>query len=87
VLGSHFDSSPKVCACVPDAPPQQTCGGFLGTPCPGAGKCVDDPTDDCDPNNGGADCGGICTCVENQLCVRGFHFDSSPQVCACVPDA
>jgi hypothetical protein len=22
---------------------------------------VDDPNDSCDPNNGGADCGGICT--------------------------
>ena len=72
---------------LPDAPPQQTCGGIAGIPCPGAGRCVDNPNDDCDPNNGGADCGGICTCVENQLCVRGFHFDSSPQVCACVPDA
>jgi hypothetical protein len=23
-------------------------------------NCVDDPTDSCDPNNGGADCIGIC---------------------------
>ena len=86
VIGSHFDSSPQVCACVPDATPQ-FCGGIAAIPCPGAGRCVDDPNDNCDPNNGGADCGGICTCIETQLCIIGSHFDSSPQVCACVPDA
>jgi len=37
------------------------CGGFAGFPCPDGFTCIDDPTDDCDPNNGGADCGGICT--------------------------
>lgn len=37
------------------------CGGFAGLPCKDANKiCVDDPRDDCDPLNGGADCGGIC---------------------------
>jgi hypothetical protein len=35
------------------------CGGFAGFKCNG-GKCVDDPTDACDPKNGGADCMGIC---------------------------
>jgi len=35
------------------------CGGFAGFRCNG-GKCVDDPTDSCDPNAGGADCMGIC---------------------------
>lgn len=62
------------------------CGGIAGFPCPGSGQCVDDPSDDCDPENGGADCGGVCQCIENALCVRGSHFDSSPKVCACVPD-
>lgn len=38
----------------------KTCGGFLGTPCAGNDVCVDDPTDNCDPKNGGADCAGIC---------------------------
>ena len=66
---------------------KQACGGILGRPCPGAGKCVDDPSDDCDPANGGADCGGICTCIQTQLCIRGTHFDNDPAVCACVPDA
>jgi hypothetical protein len=111
VRGSTFDSSPKVCACVPD-PSQdpcaavrckagthcepsddgavcvsdgQHCGGIAGFPCPGSAKCVDDPNDDCDPARGGADCGGVCTCVENVLCIRGDVFDPSPKVCACVP--
>jgi hypothetical protein len=36
------------------------CGGFAGFACKDGRKCVDDPRDDCDPENGGADCGGIC---------------------------
>ena len=36
------------------------CGGFLGTLCPVGMMCVDDPTDNCDPRNGGSDCIGIC---------------------------
>ena len=91
--GTHCESTivmcikapcPPIGACVPDAP-KVTCGGFAGIQCAGAGKCVDDPTDSCDPTKGGADCGGICTCVENVLCVKGATFDSSPKVCACVP--
>ncbi|KAL0256548.1 hypothetical protein SLS55_008943 [Diplodia seriata] len=39
----------------------QSCGGFAGTPCGEEGRlCVDDPNDDCDPENGGADCVGMC---------------------------
>lgn len=38
----------------------QFCGGIAGIPCPSGYTCVDDPTDSCDPNLGGADCGGIC---------------------------
>lgn len=36
------------------------CGGIAGVGCPEGYTCVDDPSDDCDPNQGGADCGGIC---------------------------
>jgi hypothetical protein len=71
-------------ACATKAP---FCGGIAGIACPGFGKCVDDPSDSCDPNAGGADCGGICTCVETVLCVMGSHFDGDPSVCACVADA
>lgn len=38
----------------------QFCGGIAGIPCPAGYKCVDDPSDSCDPKKGGADCGGIC---------------------------
>jgi hypothetical protein len=66
-----------------DAP---ACGGFPGTPCPGAGTCVDAPNDDCDPEQGGADCIGLCECNAIGLCTEGLHWDSSPYVCGCVPD-
>jgi eight-cysteine-cluster-containing protein len=59
-IGRVFDSE-EACllACV--APPEPAfCGGFAGIPCPAGEICIDDPTDDCDPAAGGADCGGIC---------------------------
>lgn len=36
------------------------CGGFGGIQCPPGLVCEDDPSDDCDPDRGGADCGGVC---------------------------
>jgi hypothetical protein len=42
------------------APAGKFCGGIAGFPCPDGQVCVDDPNDDCDPENGGADCGGVC---------------------------
>jgi hypothetical protein len=65
--------------------PAPFCGGFAGIACPGSGTCVDDPNDGCDPERGGADCGGLCECNVRALCVRGLVFDASPEVCACVP--
>ncbi len=41
-------------------PGKQACGGIAGIPCPAGKTCVDDPSDDCDPKRGGADCPGIC---------------------------
>lgn len=71
-------------ACAPAAP---SCGGIAGTTCPGAGQCVDDPNDSCDPQNGGADCGGLCQCgPNNKLCTVGHHWDGTASVCACVAD-
>ena len=140
-IDHKFDSSPSVCACVPNNPPTcppvctiycqygnvpdangcptckcnpppdacaavlcpagstcdpatgkcsaapVRCGGIAGIACPGIGHCVDDPSDSCDPNAGGADCGGICSCFQNVLCTIDHEFDSSPSVCACVPGA
>jgi hypothetical protein len=42
----------------------QLCGGFAGIACDEGLVCADDPSDDCDPNNGGADCGGVCVEAE-----------------------
>jgi hypothetical protein len=36
------------------------CGGFAGFVCPKGKKCYDYPADNCDPENHGADCIGIC---------------------------
>ncbi|KAI3317516.1 hypothetical protein HD806DRAFT_527031 [Xylariaceae sp. AK1471] len=48
--------------CVPDDYPQ--CAGFGGLECfPGPDRptvCYDFPQDDCNPDDGGADCIGIC---------------------------
>jgi hypothetical protein len=76
---------PPVASCEP-IPTGPFCGGIAGIRCPGAGECVDDPTDSCDPNNGGADCGGRCVCNALGSCVQGYVWDSSPDVCGCVPD-
>lgn len=38
----------------------QACGGIAGIRCPDGQKCVDDPSDTCNPDQGGADCPGIC---------------------------
>jgi hypothetical protein len=76
--GTHCDSG----KCAPDG---VACGGLAGKPCPGSGRCVDNPYDSCDPAAGGADCPGVCSCVETVLCTTTSRFDSSPSVCACVP--
>lgn len=65
--------------------PRVFCGGIAGFPCPGAGMCIDDPGDDCDPDQGGADCGGLCACNALGLCTEGYVWNSSPEVCDCEP--
>ena len=86
-VGTHFDGDPKVCTCVPDAPQGPTCGGIAGIACPGFGRCADNRSDNCDPNAGGADCSGICSCIDTVACKLGTHFDTDPKVCTCVPNA
>jgi hypothetical protein len=80
--GTHCEADGESAVCVPDA----FCGGFAGFPCPGAGTCIDDPGDDCDPTMGGADCGGLCVCEVLGSCESGFVWDDSPKSCGCVPE-
>lgn len=47
------------------------CGGIAGIPCAEGFTCVDDPNDTCDPNQGGADCGGICQQAEEKKSCTG----------------
>jgi hypothetical protein len=39
---------------------KKPCGGFGGLQCGDGEICVDDPSDTCDPMQGGADCMGVC---------------------------
>jgi hypothetical protein len=36
------------------------CGGFAAIQCPEGQRCVDDPRDTCFPQQGDADCSGVC---------------------------
>ena len=70
---------------------QEFCGGIAGFQCPSGKICVDDPNDSCDPQNGGADCGGICIptkqcggfaglpCGEGEICVDDPNDSCDPQ--------
>lgn len=44
----------------------QVCGGIAGIRCPDDQTCIDDPNDTCDPEQGGADCSGICVTGQDQ---------------------
>lgn len=57
-----------------DDEPILQCGGFAGLTCSDGYVCVDNPLDDCDPNNGGADCMGIC--LKQQVCYDGNNNTS-----------
>ena len=49
---------------------RRRCGGISGRPCPRGFTCSDDPGDDCAPESGGADCGGICVRKRRNPCAR-----------------
>jgi len=70
------------------------CGGIAGIACPEGQVCVDNPNDGCDPQSGGADCGGLCVdepptafcggiagipCPTGQTCVDDPSDDCDPQ--------
>lgn len=57
--GKRVDYPPKGSPAY-DHTPRKQCGGIAGFPCPDGMTCVDNPSDDCDPKKGGADCPGMC---------------------------
>ena len=68
------------------------CAGKLGLECTKNFVCVDDPSDNCVPNLGGADCGGIClpaggppACkLKPEACPADCVLDKAcPQKCHC----
>lgn len=61
------------------------CGGLLGTLCPEGLECVDDPSDGCDPHDGGADCIGVCKAPGEGEC-GGQDGALCPAGEACVDD-
>jgi hypothetical protein len=59
------------------------CGGLAGMVCPAGYECVDDPTDTCDPEQGGADCLGQCRPEPPPACAgkMGLPCPDDDQVC------
>lgn len=89
---------PNCCApgtCSEKSAEGKFCGGIAGFPCPDGYQCVDNPNDSCDPNLGGADCGGMCTKDKNcpigglvcmLYCPYGMATDENGcEICACLP--
>ncbi len=62
----------------------QQCGGFANFQCNDGTSCVDNWTDSCDPNKGGADCGGVChSCGDVKFkCAAGYHVDWANCTCS-----
>ena len=81
-----FSNAQCGCGCEP-APEIIGCGGFAGLTCPSGLTCVDDPTDRCDEDCGGADCPGICVVEDTPdppgLC-GGFGGFPCPSGYSCV---
>ncbi|MFN8640970.1 MAG: hypothetical protein U0802_04660 [Candidatus Binatia bacterium] len=80
-------------ALYPGCPEPATCGGIAGIPCPMGYTCVDRPDDGCDPDQGGADCGGVCRREDGPRpcelggadCPDGYACVAAPN--GCPPDA
>jgi hypothetical protein len=54
------------------------CGGIAGIHCPDDQTCVDDPSDSCDPMNGGADCGGMCIPTPSSAAASSIAASAAP---------
>ena len=77
-------------ACLPQVcDGKAKCGGILGRQCPSRNHvCMDDPDDDCDPANGGADCEGCCVydmCKKTECCSGKVCELDTQGKAACVP--
>jgi hypothetical protein len=57
ILGEESSSAAETSSA---SPARKMCGGIAAFPCDEGYVCVDNPDDSCDPERGGADCGGIC---------------------------
>jgi len=88
--GEAFGGTEQELGCGPSPTPPPVCGGIAGLQCPGQGTCVDDPSDECDPEAGNADCIGLCRCLLQigaplPTCQPSESFSGSPDVCGCAP--
>ena len=68
------------CGTCDDNPDNNCCGGANNIQCNVGQRCVDDPSDDCDPSNGGVDCIGICEAQPQ--CPDGQIRDNNGVCCA-----
>lgn len=71
--------------CLPDETPRG-CGGFAGTACADGFVCNDDPSDECDPNAGGADCPGVCEWEQSPQCRTEADCPQIMAMCAMCSD-
>jgi len=76
ICGAAFESCPD----------PAFCGGIAGFPCPDGFTCIDDHRDDCDPANGGADCGGTCVREEQPRSCGGVAGKTCPPGYECADD-
>ncbi len=80
--GYHWDQ--WACNCVENT----SCGGFAGFPCAPGKVCIDAP-DSCDPDNGGADCPGMCVAQTDCRaggCGNGQYCSYCWGSFQCIPD-
>ncbi len=59
---------------------KKMCGGIAGIQCEEGQDCVDDPSDSCDPMNGGADCSGMCITNESSSSSEMSSSETSSSV-------
>jgi len=86
-LHPHLAFNGQCEAAFQSCPDPGFCGGIAGFPCPPGLTCVDNPMDECDPADGGADCGGMCVREERPIACAGFTGDGCPAGYECIDEA